>query len=202
MIQVFGNTFHSILLLILLILSSANCKDSGQDFRKELEAKNQEWLAEVAETHKALIESQKDYYSIATHSPDKDTAIRNFLREIQTAKDANSMKHLFTEEELRSILYPNVLGSGTALDSNRLDNYEELIRERRRVVFDRLKELLQGIPISKVEIEWELPRSYRVLNGHKPSKVLIHHNGKTTKLDHIKMIIEHKGQFKVAVIGS
>lgn len=189
-----------LILFLFLLFSIFHCKE--KDWREEIEKQEQEYLKEVRKTHEFLLLNRKTSYKIANSQPTLKDAIIQFLKDAPKYKDPNEIPSLMNEDELKEILYPHVLGTGTALDSNPFPRYEEMIRDRRKLALIRINENTNKIKWDNIKFSVSELRNYGPLVGHKIDKInLINNNGNAIKLENIKMVIEHQGQFKVAVIG-
>jgi len=194
--------FHSILpsLLSLCLFFAFSCQE--KDWRKELEKEQAKYMQEVAKTQEFLLLNKKDNYSIPNSANSVEEAILAFVREARTKDDPETMLTLMSEKELREILYPHVLGTGTSLDSNPFPRYEEMIRNRRKMGLERFKEDVGKDPSwSKVEYKVTEERKYGPITGYKIGFLLLKGKKREIKTEAVKMVIGHKGQFKVAVIG-
>lgn len=188
-----------ILIPFSIIILFLNC--GKKDWRDDLAESNAKFEKELAQDHAVLKSFQKEHYSIPNSANSKEKAIQNYLQDLAKHTPGEEAKHALNKQELREILYPNSLGIGTSLDKTRLADYEKLIWERRKLGEERI--LGKWTAGSKVvKIHWqENPRTYGALTGHKPESIEISTNGKKLNLSQIKQVIEHKGQFKVAVVA-
>lgn len=186
--------------IFFLILISFTFSCGEKDAWEEMAEENKKLEKQLAKDHAILKSYQKDSYNIPNSSQSRDEAIRSYLEDMKKSSGGDA-KHALNQKELREILYPNSLGIGTSLDNTPLAEYEKLVWERRQLGEDRILE--KWTPNSKIiKIQWEEnPRTYGALIGHKPDSIVVLTNGKKLNISHIKQVIEHKGQFKVAIIA-
>ncbi len=186
-------------LIILLLLFVIGC-DSKQDWRADLEKVNEQEELRMADSKAKIRSYMKDSYTIETGFSSKEEALLAFLTEVQKTTGFE-LKTIFTSLEKETVLFPNTLGFGTALDVTPLEEYKKLIQERENMGIERLREKMQGGSFSLTEIKWEKPRIYNKINGYKPHSIELTIKGKQVKVDQVKMIFEVNGKYKVGVIA-
>lgn len=185
--------------LFLLILTFLAC--GKKDWREEMQKEQEAHLREVARTNAFLLEFKNDNYFIPNSSTTLDYALLRFFREAKNQDDPERIETLMSEKELREIFYPNVLGTGTALDSTPFPEYEEMIRGRRKLGLVRFQEASEKDNWFRIEFKVADTRIYGPIKGHKISEAILIGKKRTKKTEAVKMVIEHKGQFKVAILG-
>lgn len=190
---------RNLLILFLSISLVFSCKK--KDWRDEMADSEKQFKASLAKDHEFLISLKKSSYEIPNSSQSRDEAIRMYLSEILTNEDPSKIQYAMNQQELREILYPNTLGIGTSLDTTKLSDYESIIWERFQLGQKRILE--KWNKNSKlIKIHWsETVRDYGALKGHKPESIEIITQNKKLKIEQIKQVIEHNGQFKVAIVS-
>ena len=176
------------LILFLSIILVFSCKK--KDWRDEMADSEKEFQSSLAKDHEFLVSLKKSSY-----------VIQMYLSEVLTNEDISQIKYAMNQQELREILYPNTLGIGTSLDTTKLSDYESIIWERFQLGQKRILE--KWSKKSKlIQINWsETVRDYGVLKGHKPESIEIITQEKKLKIEQIRQVIEHNGQFKVAIVS-
>jgi len=190
---------RNILILILAINLIQNCKK--KDWRDEMADSEEKFQSSLAKDHEFLVSLKKSSYVIANSSKSRDDAIQIYLSEVLTNEDTSQIKYAMNQQELREILYPNTLGVGTSLDKTKLSDYESIIWERFQLGQKRILEKWNKNS-RLIKIHWsETVRDYGVLKGHKPESIEIISQGRKLKIEQIRQVIEHNGQFKVAIVS-
>lgn len=187
------------LILFLSIILVFSCKK--KDWRDEMADSEKEFQSSLAKDHEFLVSLKKSSYVIPNSSKSREEAIQMYLSEVLTNEDISQIKYAMNQQELREILYPNTLGIGTSLDTTKLSDYENIIWERFQLGQKRILE--KWSKKSKlIQINWsETVRDYGVLKGHKPESIEIITQEKKLKIEQIRQVIEHNGQFKVAIVS-
>lgn len=188
--------FHKILALsILSFLLLSSCKDENQK-------KKEEYQRQLDETKKILLEKQKEQYVIENSFADPETAVRSFLNAIIQSNEKNVEKYSFGREESENILLPNLIGDKSIIANIPLDQALEMLRLRRELGIKRIADSTEGKRVSVKRVIFN-PKK-RILNrlvGYEVEKVELNVAGKTVFSEQIKLVVEHKGQFKVAVVS-
>jgi hypothetical protein len=192
------NNLFKILLTSFLILFCINC--GKKDWRDEMDAENAKLEKSLEADHKKLLSLKKDSYSIENSSKSRDQAVVSYLQAMSKYSPGENPYSL-NQKELLEILYPNSLGIGTSLDKTPLDNYQTIVWDRKIMAENKLNKKLSG-NIKVLKVNWqENTRKYGALTGHKPDSIIITIDGKNDVIKEIKQVIEHNGQFKVAVVA-
>jgi hypothetical protein len=191
--------FKYIAVFLSITCFGFSCSEE-KDWREEMGIQNESLRVQLEKDQEYLRSLQKEKYSIENSSSNRDDAVRRYWESLKSSKPGES-KYALDRRELQEILYPNSLGIGTSLDSTPLKEYEELVWTRRLLAEEKLIELSKnGGKITK--IHWaEGTRSYGKLKGFKPDSITLEFNSETRSLNQIKQVIEHNGQFKVAILA-
>jgi|JI8StandDraft_1071087.scaffolds.fasta_scaffold10101_2 hypothetical protein len=194
-------TFFSQITLICILLSVFNCKE--KDWREEMKNSNSAIDQQIQKDHDYLKSLQKDHYIFKDFARSKEEAILLYLKNLKFEPSYNEeIKFSFNKNELKTILYPNSLGYGTSLDKTPLKNYEELVWARKKIGEEKILQHLKTKNFKILKIVWkEDIRKFRKLNGYKPESIEVSQNGSIFYISEIKQVIEHNGQFKVAIIA-
>jgi len=178
--------------IILILLFS--CKED--DWRDNLNLG--EIPLEIKKTHETLYKHQKENYIINNSSKTKEEAIVKYIQSMASHK--NYSKYIFSKEEYIEIYLPNTIGYGTLLDTTYLDNYIEILLNRKEIAQDQLLSLVKDKKVTVERIEWSSSKPYRAIEGWKP-KIFVTINKQPYTIDNIKQVVGHNGQFKVAIIA-
>lgn len=181
----FPNRNYFVLFFIFSFLMISNCKESEADR-----------VQRIQENYKNQIKTQ---YIIANSSNSRIGAAVIFLKEIAANKLPYS---ICDEKESKEILFPN------SYNSNALISYEEpnrawsIVSERQNFGIQSLIKKLNGITIKDISIEWRKDiRDLNALKGHIVQNIIVKTSSNDIEIDEIKLIIEHRNQFKVCVVS-
>ncbi|MGV3664816.1 MAG: hypothetical protein ACO1NV_01695 [Leptospira bouyouniensis] len=182
-------------LLILLLFSF--CKKA--DWREQMEAENQKVILQIAIDHQQIKNNLAKNRDWSQSSKTKNLAIQNFLNEILKF---NEPKNFFVSwDEKMEVIFPNILGTGTMLDTTPLVEYKKVLENRESIAIIEINRRLQGKKFKLLSIDWEKPRNYGLIKGHKPKSLKILIDNNPIAIDQIKMVFETESGFKVGVIG-
>lgn len=183
--------------LFFLLLLSASC--DRDNWRDQMEEENQKIILQVEKDYKQFDSYRLNPKDWSVSSKTKELAIENFLNEISKTKKAETF-YVSWEEKL-TILFPNIKGSGTLLDTTPLTEYRKVLESREELAFIDLINLLAGKTFKIESIDWEKPRLYGNLKGYKPKNLKLKIMGKTITIQQIKMVFQTNSGFKVGVLG-
>lgn len=183
--------------LILLLLLTTSC--DRDNWRDQMEEENTKVILRVEQDHK-----QFDFYRLnpkewSVASKTKELAIENFLNEV--SKNSKATSFYVSWEEKLTIIFPNIKGAGTLLDTTPLTEYRKVLESREEIAFADLSKLLSGKTFKIESIDWEKPRVYGNLKGYKPSNIKIKIMGKSFSIHQIKMVFQTTSGYKVGVVG-
>lgn len=183
--------------LYILLLFFSFCE--RDDWRAEMEKENQKVISQIQKDHE-LIEgykvNPKDWIQ---SSKTKELAVSNFLQEIYNL--GKPEKHYVTWDEKLSVLFPNIKGSGTMLDTTPLFEYKKMLEGREEMAITELSNLLLGKKFQINSIVWEKPKQYGSLIGYKPKIIQLKVEGKLISIQQIKMVFQTTSGYKVGVLG-
>ncbi|MBM9576977.1 hypothetical protein JWG45_07400 [Leptospira sp. 201903070] len=199
--------FSNILFFILLSFSIFDCKKSGQrpDF-DNLPADPK--IALEIQKDKELLKSElKSSYTISNSSQSVEEALSRAVNEIRDFpdKDDDLLKYSCNLKEIREIYLPNNLDQNNIVANSKIEDSMYLLSIRRKAGIDKVRQNLRG---SKGPIKvLPLPRPYNVrkltnINGYIIKEFKLQVGQKTISIDEIKLILEHKNQFKVCTYGT
>lgn len=198
--KVLSKKYTIIIYLILLNLLLINCKD--KDWRDEISSSNKEINTQLILDQSKLKQMVKKDYLISNSSNSKEEAIQSYLIELLSSNKKQSDMYSFDKKELSEILYPNSLGTGTSLDSTPLSIYEDLVWQRKILGEEKILNKFKNKNFSIKKINWRKGfREYGVLKGYKPDSIEIISNRELIIIEEIKQVIEHNGQYKVAIVA-
>ncbi|TGK81772.1 hypothetical protein EHQ24_10770 [Leptospira noumeaensis] len=185
------------LLLIFSLLSFSFC--SQEDWREQMEAKNQKVILQVEQDHKQFDSYRLNPKDWSVSSKTKELAIENFLKEISKTKKAETF-YVSWEEKL-TVIFPNTKGSGTLLDTTPLVEYRKVLERREEFALIELSNLLAEKTFIIESIDWEKPRLYGNLKGYKPRNLKLKIAGKSVTIQQIKMVFQTNSGYKVGVLS-
>ncbi|MDX1957257.1 MAG: hypothetical protein SFU98_01725 [Leptospiraceae bacterium] len=184
-------------IILLIILCLLSCKKSSAE---SSEAK----ILEIQENYKNKI---KDTYTISNSTTTSDKAVEELIYEIKTYKLDNEKKEIelnyaCNEEETKEILLPNTYDSGTLTSSMEPDKAWDMMKYRKSMGVESIHRKLKEKEIISIQTIWkEQKRNLHSLVGHVVGKVFVRTKEGPIELEEIKLVIEHKNQFKVCVIS-
>ncbi|MBM9501575.1 hypothetical protein JWG44_15080 [Leptospira sp. 201903071] len=199
--------FSNILVLILLSFSLFDCKKSGQrpDFDKEV--MDPKLALEIQKDKEILKSELKNSYIISDSSKSVEEALSKAVNEIRDFPDKEDdlLKYSCNPKEIREIYLPNNLDQNNITANSKIEDSMYLILIRRKAGIDKVRQNLRG---SKGSIKvLPLPRPYNVrkltnINGYIIREFQLQVGQRTISIDEIKLVIEHKNQFKVCTYGT
>ncbi|MBL0953937.1 MAG: hypothetical protein IBJ01_04145 [Leptospira sp.] len=185
------------LLLLISLLSISFC--SQEDWREQMEAENQKVILSVEKDHKLIRANASKNSDWVKFSKSKELAVQNFLKEVTQNKSQND--YYVSWDEKMNVIFPNILGKGTLLDTTPLVEYRKVLETRETFAITEIYNRIQGKQYRIISIDWEKPRMYGDIVGHKPKTIKIQIDNQLIVLDQIKMVFETKSGYKVGVIG-
>lgn len=191
------NRIHNLLFItFFLIITSYNCK-------KERTEGDPEYQKKVEEARNYLKAHIKDSYDISETSDTRDAAVINYLEALNHGK---ADKYICTKQEYLDVFLPNTLEESTLTSNMPLEQAWEITELRRKVALEQLQEVLKKEKNKPIKIEtltWrDQIRQLNVLKGHRVGTLIIRVGNKSVSLEQIRLVIEHKGKFKLCVIGA
>ncbi|GBF43533.1 hypothetical protein LPTSP2_28340 [Leptospira ellinghausenii] len=185
------------LLLLISLFSFSFC--SQEDWREQMEAENKKVILRVEKDHQLIRANAFKGSDWVKSSKTKELAVQNFLHEVIQNKSQND--YYVSWDEKMNIIFPNILGKGTLLDTTPLLDYKKVLETRETFAITEIKNRIQGKQYRITSIDWEKPRMYGDIVGHKPKTIKIQIEKQVIILDQIKMVFGTKAGFKVGVIG-
>ena len=177
--------YNIILSFLFCFLVISNCKENEADR-----------VQRIQENYKSQI---KTNYIIANSSSSRVEAVVVFLKELAANKIPYS---ICDEKESKEILFPN------SYNSNAMISYEEpnkawgIVSERQNLGIASLTKKLNSITIKDVSIEWRKDiRDLNALKGHVVQNIIVKTSSGDIEINEIKLVIEHRDQFKVCVVS-
>ncbi|WP_244279460.1 hypothetical protein [Leptospira brenneri] len=185
------------LLIILSLLSFSFCNQ--EDWREQMEVENQKVILRVEKDHQLIKENGFKKSDWVKSSKSKELAVQNFLNEV--FQNHSSNEYYVSWEEKLNVIFPNTLGKGTLLDTTPLAEYKKVLETRESFAITEIKNRIQSKKFRISSFDWEKPRMYGEMIGHKPKAIKILIDNQVIVLDQIKMVFETKSGYKVGVIG-
>ncbi|EKR65206.1 hypothetical protein LEP1GSC036_0420 [Leptospira weilii str. 2006001853] len=199
--------FFNIPLLVLLSTPMFYCKEKGQrpDFEKDL--RDSKLVSEIQKDREILKSEIKESYTLQNSSQSVEEALKKALIEIRDNPNLSDdlLHYSCSPEEIRKIYLPNNLDQNNIAANSKIEDSMYLILLRRTAGISKIRQNLQGKkgPIKVLP----LVKPYNVrkltnINGYIMGEFLLQVGLITIRIDEIKLIIEHKNQFKVCTYGT
>ncbi|PJZ69273.1 hypothetical protein CH373_14395 [Leptospira perolatii] len=158
---------------------------------------------QIEETHKVYQERIKDSYEISEASESREEAVASFLKSVASGKPDH---YIFTKEEYLNIFLPNTLNEGTLTANMTEEEAWEITAVRRAAALDHIKSTLKGIKPNQIKVEtirWKKPiRKLNALDGYPIGVVEIRVGKEVRTIEEIRLVVGHKGKYKVCVIST
>jgi hypothetical protein len=178
-----------LVLSVLLVLGSVNCKDANP---------NAEYEQKVAQIQ-AVYQSQiKETYQIDGSFKSREEAVLSFIKDV--SRGILDSPFLCSEQETKEILLPNTYNTGTITSMQEPEEAWNLMKMRRHYGLENLRRSLEGKKILDIQYKWKKARELNSLLGHSP-KLIIQTDKGSFESEEIRLVIEHKGQFKVCIVS-
>ncbi|EMM73479.1 hypothetical protein M9Y82_07300 [Leptospira weilii] len=199
--------FFNIPLLVLLSTPMFYCKEKGQrpDFEKDL--RDSKLVSEIQKDREILKSEIKESYTLQNSSQSVEEALKKALIEIRDNPNLSDdlLHYSCSPEEIRKIYLPNNLDQNNIAANSKIEDSMYLILLRRTAGISKIRQNLLGKkgPIKALP----LVKPYNVrkltnINGYIMGEFLLQVGLITIRIDEIKLIIEHKNQFKVCTYGT
>ncbi|UPY76845.1 hypothetical protein FH581_012900 [Leptospira weilii] len=199
--------FFNIPLLVLLSTPMFYCKEKGQrpDFEKDL--RDSKLVSEIQKDREILKSEIKESYTLQNSSQSVEEALKKALTEIRDNPNLSDdlLHYSCSPEEIRKIYLPNNLDQNNIAANSKIEDSMYLILLRRTAGISKIRQNLLGKkgPIKVLP----LVKPYNVrkltnINGYIMGEFLLQVGLITIRIDEIKLIIEHKNQFKVCTYGT
>ncbi len=180
-----------------------DCKKQGHrpEFEKE------QLSLEIQKDRETLKSEIKESYTLLNSSRSVEEALTKALTEIRDNPNRpdDLLRHSCSPEEIRKIYLPNNSDQDNIAANSKIEDSMYLILLRRTAGIGRIRQNLQGIkgPVKVLP----LVRPYNIrklinLNGYVIGEFDLQVGSKTIRIEEIKLIIEHKNQFKVCTYGT
>ena len=181
--------YYILIIILFFNLFLSGCKENPQEIENER-------IRKIQENYKSQI---KEDYTIPFSYPDRVKAVTAFLYEINQKKDLNS---ICNEKESKEIFFPNSYNTNSLISYEEPNKAWEIVSTRRYYGIETLKKKLQDVVIKDIKIEWKKEvRDLNSLKGHVVQNIIVITSNDSIELEEIKLVIEHKNQFKVCVVS-
>lgn len=203
------NQFVLFNILIFLFLSfiTLNCKKNNPkpDLNKELT--DPKHTLEIQKDQKILKSEIKESYKIQNSSSSVEKAIQIALTEIRDNPNRpdNLLRYSCNPEEIRKIYLPNNVNQNNITANSKIEDSMYLILLRRTAGLDKIRKQFQNTKGNFKILPLSQPYNIRKLtniNGYIISEFDLQIGSKTIRIEEIKLVIEHKNQFKVCTYGT
>ncbi|EQA73607.1 LA3241 family PerA/PerB upregulated protein [Leptospira noguchii] len=203
---------HFIFLNILIfIFSSAftfDCKKSNPkpNSNKE-ELTDPKHTLEIQKDQEILRSEIKESYQILNSSSSVAKAIQIALTEIRDNpnKPDDLLRFSCSPEEIRKIYLPNNVNQNNITANSKIEDSMYLILLRRTAGLDKIRKQIQNTKGDFKILPLTQPYNNRKLtniNGYIIGELDLQVGSKTIRIEEIKLVIEHKNQFKVCTYGT
>ncbi|MCT8334290.1 hypothetical protein NUH30_11460 [Leptospira sp. 85282-16] len=185
------------LFYIFISLSLISC--DRDNWREQMEEENQKVILQIKNDQKQIEINRLNQKDWNQSSKSKELAIKNFLTEISNTGKPTS--YYVSWDEKMEVLFPNVLGYGTMLDSTPLSEYKKMLDIREEMAIKEIAKLIYGKKFQITSIDWDDPKEYRNLKAHKPKSIQLKIDKNLYELKQIKMVFQTTTGYKVGVLA-
>ena len=193
-------TKATILTILFTFLFAAHCRQEPQT-PKRFGTPSAVVAKELKRRRELIAGRIKDRYDIKNTRSSRDAIIRAFVRATAAGDLKRARSLVFNREEYENILWPNLPDTFTMNHGMSPERASSLAMMKRDMGLSRLITRLRGKRIRLKQIEWKSEkRVYNALIGHRPWRIVVEIDGRERVLEQIRMVIEHRGRFKIAVV--
>lgn len=185
------------LIFILINLSLISC--DRDNWRDQMEEENQKVILQIKNDQKQIELNRLNQKDWNQSSKSKELAIKNFLTEISNTGKPTS--YYVSWDEKMEVLFPNVLGYGTMLDSTPLTEYKKMLDIREEMAIKEIAKLIYEKKFQITSIDWDDPKDYRNLKAYKPKSIQLKIDKNLYELKQIKMVFQTTTGYKVGVLA-
>lgn len=199
--------FFNILIFIFLSAFSFDCKKSNPEPNLNKELTDPKYKLEILKDQEILKSEIKESYKIQNSSPSVEKAIQIALTEIRDNpnRQDDSLRYSCSPEEIRKIYLPNNVNQNNITANSKIEDSMYLIRLRRTAGLDKIRKQIQNTNGNFKILSLSQPYNIRKLtniNGYIIGEFDLQIGSKTIRIEEIKLVIEHKNQFKVCTYGT
>ncbi|MFA4795953.1 LA3241 family PerA/PerB upregulated protein [Leptospira kirschneri] len=199
--------FFNILIFIFLSAFSFDCKKSNPEPNLNKELTDPKYKLEILKDQEILKSEIKKSYKIQNSSPSVEKAIQIALTEIRDNPNRrdDSLRYSCSPEEIRKIYLPNNVNQNNITANSKIEDSMYLIRLRRTAGLDKIRKQIQNTNGNFKILPLSQPYNIRKLtniNGYIIGEFDLQIGSKTIRIEEIKLVIEHKNQFKVCTYGT
>ncbi|WP_004470605.1 LA3241 family PerA/PerB upregulated protein [Leptospira santarosai] len=195
--------FFNTMVSIFLSASMFDCKKQGHrpEFEKE------QLSLEIQKDRETLKSEIKESYTLLNSSRSVEEALTKALTEIRDNPNRpdDLLRHSCSPEEIRKIYLPNNSDQDNIAANSKIEDSMYLILLRRTAGIGKIRQNLQGTKGPVKALPLVGPYNIRKLinlNGYVIGEFDLQVGSKTIRIEEIKLIIEHKNQFKVCTYGT
>lgn len=159
----------------------------------------EERIRRIKEQYRSQIRKE---YTIENSASSREEAVRKFLESISILKTGAEPDFYCSEKEYKEIFLPNTVDENTLTSYMDTNEAWKITKIRRDLAFTDLNALLKGKNFTIKKFIWsEKPRELHSLRGHVLKKVLLESGRDEIEIDSVRLVIEHRNQFKVCVVA-
>ncbi len=159
----------------------------------------EERIQRIKEQYRSQIRKE---YTIENSASSREDAVRKFLESISILKTGAEPDFYCSEKEYKEIFLPNTVDENTLTSYMDTNEAWKITKIRRDLAFTDLNALLKGKNFTIKKFIWsEKPRELHSLRGHVLKKVLLESGRDEIEIDSVRLVIEHRNQFKVCVVA-
>ena len=159
----------------------------------------EERIRRIKEQYRSQIRKE---YTIENSASSREEAVRKFLESISILKTGAEPDFYCSEKEYKEIFLPNTVDENTLTSYMDTNEAWKITKIRRDLAFTDLNAFLKGKNFTIKKFIWsEKPRELHSLRGHVLKKVLLESGKDEIEIDSVRLVIEHRNQFKVCVVA-
>lgn len=167
--------------------------------RKNQAESEEDRISRIKADYRSRIRTE---YVIEKSASSREDAVRKFLESISLLKTGAEPDFYCSEKEYKEIFLPNTVDENTLTSFMNAEEAWKITKIRRDLAFTDMNALLKGKNFTIKEFIWsEKPRELHSLKGHVLKKVLLKSGKDEIEIDSVRLVIEHRNQFKVCVVA-
>ena len=196
------------IILFLFLLLFLYCKKDENEQTNSLPkytppASNTDEQKQIYLDKKQLRSEVKQSYKIANASSNRAEAIIDFLKEGSKKGEIKEYDHLFTDKELREIYLPNITETKVLIANTTIAKAMYILKLRKQIGVNKILQTVYKKKFKLKKIFWRKKiREVNEIKFHIIDGVLVEIDGNTYEIEAMKAVLEHKGQFKLCIVGT
>ncbi|EMY78696.1 hypothetical protein LEP1GSC060_0540 [Leptospira weilii serovar Ranarum str. ICFT] len=192
---------------MLLSAWISDCKKNEQHPNFDKELTDPKLVLEIQKDKEILKSEIKESYTIFNSSRSVEEALTKALTEIRDNPNRSDdlLRYSCNPEEIRKIYLPNNADQNNIVANSKIEDSMYLILLRRTAGIDKIRKHLQGTKGTVKILPLTKPYNIRKLtnvNGYVIGEFDLQVGLKKIRIEEIKLVLEHKNQFKVCTYGT